>query len=241
MMSVVRPWLPAGALGPLPMERALQPVVDRWAVRWFVDCRVDASCRPEGRSAISPVERTIRKDGPASGFLGGSDKRALLELALGASLEGPPLGDGDHRLLDAFAFRIVEDLIVELDAALDREASRDGDRLAMSLVARGSRIVQFELPVESVVGLVKGHIGRRAPVRLPVSRDVALSATRVRIEALLGRARLVIGEIGDLAPGDVLVLDRPLDAKVDLRLAEAGRIFAAGKLDREQDKVIVRI
>jgi Type III flagellar switch regulator (C-ring) FliN C-term len=80
------------------------------------------------------------------------------------------------------------------------------------------------------VGLHRGpapHTGKR-PLPL-ASLTSALERETVRVNAIIGKADLALGELTDLAIGDVLVVDRLIDEALSVEV-DGGDIFAGGHL-----------
>lgn len=70
-------------------------------------------------------------------------------------------------------------------------------------------------------------------------KSTVLDALPVSVEAILGVARIPIGELTRLSPGDVFTLDSLLGDPVELRLN--GETIAFGELVSHEDNFAVRI
>ncbi|KAK47817.1 hypothetical protein BG58_40995 [Caballeronia jiangsuensis] len=77
------------------------------------------------------------------------------------------------------------------------------------------------------------------------SRPHALAATNVRLHARLGRADLAIRDVLELAPGDVIRLDRKVDEGVELFVqgdgSLASSVVATGRLGQTRDRFSVQL
>ncbi|SAK75890.1 flagellar motor switch protein [Caballeronia pedi] len=77
------------------------------------------------------------------------------------------------------------------------------------------------------------------------SRRHALAATKVQLHARLGRAALAIRDLLELAPGDVIRLDRKVDEGVELFVQGDGSlapsVVATGRLGQTQDRFSVQL
>ena len=104
-------WLPREAFTTDLVGAAIAVIVEDWTTRWFAQSFSSATLveDPGAASSLSP---------PADQWAGrvaavsmtGRGKRALLEASLGLKLDGTAPTEGDHRLLDAFASRVMRDL-----------------------------------------------------------------------------------------------------------------------------------
>lgn len=211
-----------------------------WSQRWFARGTADVAAirHDQGRSpAVLPQVQRI--DGiVAIATLPGRGKRHLLETALDVSLADHPPGDGDHRLLDAFATEVVEDLLSVVDALFGQvdTAADAGGRVVATISIGRTELLSVSMPDHALVPRLRGRLGRlRRTTDRPGSRAAALRDTKLVAEAVLGHARLPVGELEGLAVGDVLLLDRRLNDKVVLRLAGQIEPIANGQLDRSDD------
>ncbi|MEI9997609.1 MAG: FliM/FliN family flagellar motor C-terminal domain-containing protein [Rhizomicrobium sp.] len=238
MAAGVRDWLPAEAFAADAVAAVLAEPLGRWSARWFARDRAVVADVRSAPAATAP-SRVVRGD-RAEAALSGRGKRQLLETALGAELAGQRLGDGDHAVLDAFAVRIVEDLVAILDEAFPAAAA-DDTRLRLSLALAQSDVIEVGLPREVLVPSLKARLGAvRATGDAPAGRREALASTRVAVEGFLGHAGLSLGELEALGVGDVVVLDRPVSVPVELRLP-GGRKLAQGMLGRNNGRVAIQL
>lgn len=228
------------AFTPDAICEALADPVAKWSQRWFVReaATVAAARHDSGPQPIVPPQ-VQRVDGAvATATLAGRGKRQMLETALDVVLAEQMPGEGDHRLLDAFATEIVEDLVAGIDGFLGGPVAptQAGGRIVASIAIGHVELLSIAFPDHALVARLKG---RCRPLRrttgTPVGRLAALRDTVLVAEAVLGRVRLPVGEVEQFAVGDVLLLDQLLADKIALRLAAQGDPIAKGRLERSRD------
>ncbi len=232
----VRAWLPQDAFGDPLVAGALAPMLDGWSKRWFAGgLALEAACC--GEAADAPPRRS--KGVVSLIALSGAGKRAILERALGLDLSARILQAGDHRLLDAFVLRIVDDLLATLDDAL---GEGDDAPLVIALRAGGEAMLTLTLPRAALAAAIRRAVAPVLPrPALAVSRSAALREQIVDAEGVLGSAEFTLNEVRTLSVGDVLILERDLKAPVDFRLAGETRPLRRGQLGRDGDRVTIRI
>lgn len=233
MTDAPRAFLPAGALTGERINRALFEPLDAWSRACFPATQAEVSWEESGsppafNGAIVAVgERT-------SLLVSGPGKRRLLELALGKTLEGITLSEGDRRLLDAFATRIAENLVARLDGALGPDA---GPVISLILALGGHAIGCLELKRQAIITLVRQSLLPTSTAsRTPFlqSRMQTVTGLPIVVEGVLGRLQLTVEDANGLAVGDVLVLDRALEETAELRVEVSGALAAVGQLRPDQ-------
>lgn len=238
-------WLPdAAILGARP-RAAIEAAATQWAARWMTGRGVKvAGWRLDDRGPSAQADRVVRP-GVSVEMRSGARAR-LLTWALALDDADPAASPNDQRVLTAFADRMVADLATALAALSARppapEPTEEGAVLIADLASdNGAPLARLVLARSWAVNLAKAL----AP---PPARPSALSLTpRLRaaakadcaIEAVLGRVRLGLGDLKALAPGDVLVLDTPLDGRVQLRAQASGRPLGLGRHDHHGDDRVV--
>jgi hypothetical protein len=238
MSRAAQEWIPAEAMRAGPIRRAIGAAVDEWSRRWFAGTALSAD-RFEARDGAPEAGPAWRGPGGAVALAAGIPERTRIAgLALGAEPEGLVLSEVDRDIIGRFAATIVDDLACALETAFgvaaDEEIGREdalaGDRLAFTVTDNAGGAVLRGAVARPVLALfLKAALPAPRRRGAPAARlGRAIGATRVRLEARLGGARLALGELAGLAPGDVLMLDRPVEAGADLALAGAGRGFASG-------------
>lgn len=249
MMGRVRDWLPPGAAMAPRLRAGLEGVVDAWSRTWFAGAHASLRvmepqaadpARNEGGRRLYHGSVALKADGPEAIRLAG--------LALGADLAGVILSEPDRDIVDRLAASILGDLAAALAAAVGLPVEVDaepvpcpdtfrrdpGVRLSIA-DAQGHALCQAVLPTPALVPFLKAGIAARpAP---PLGRLAgAVGRTGARLDIRLGEARLGLGELAGLAVGDVLVLDRKIDAGALLYVAPGRRgAFARAALDAGGD------
>jgi flagellar motor switch/type III secretory pathway protein FliN len=244
MTPPVRAWLPSTVLTPPSLTDPLAAVLGAWRERWF----------PAMAMGIATVERASEPDPPpseliyqvngayASATLDGRRKRHLVEGALDVSLLNNLPNDSDHRLLDAFATSILEDLVGGLDALLKDVASDlgQGEFVRLGISSDSQELVAVIMDEQHAFALLRASSRAARSRTEPLSsRTDAMKSAPVAIDAMLGRAELSIEELENLRAGDVLVLDRDISEKVDLCPIGQDRAIGRGRLQLSEGRVEV--
>lgn len=219
MATAWEPWLPAAAIARAVGDVPVRRVVAEWAVAWFV------GASPTVRPASGPVEM------PAAGASWTSDGLVLtigaeVDEVLGNLVFGaipPDATTGDRIAIASVVAACLGDLRARLAKAIggaNVAAWRAGD-------VEPARRWQWRVDVGRAaalhVAVEEAWIVRRACAALPQAAAVALvplpdalASQRIDVAALVGRSRLTTVELAQLADGDVVVLDRALDAAAPL-------------------------
>lgn len=208
-MAEVRPWLPAGVVADRLPTATLSAALDRWAGDWFPGPVRLGAWRAETGSG----EAMTLSTGPA-----GLD-------AVARAMIGPvpvPIAEIDRAKLDAAATACIDDLRTRLADLFDTAgvASAAHARHACAIdLPEAPGALHLSLSDALLAGWIRASLPAppSAPA-LPPFRE-ALDPQPVRLSALVGRCRLSLRELENWAAGDVLVLDRPLDAALDLMVA----------------------
>jgi Type III flagellar switch regulator (C-ring) FliN C-term len=244
MSARIRNWLPPGAATGPRVRNALAEGVDAWADKWFAGARLSLAAI-EPRSAGAPrigggwllqsETVAVPADPPEAIRLAG--------LALGAHPENLVLSEPDRDILGRLAKTILADLAVTLSTALGvintaGAGTRavpdplDGDAGIMVRIidASGRPLTQAAVPLAALVPFIRAGIPARPGSALaPVGRAVERTSTRVEVR--LGESRLSLGDLAGLAAGDVLVLDRTIEAGARISLAAGNKTIARATLD----------
>jgi hypothetical protein len=243
MSDAVRPWLPKTALHQGALAAALAAPLAAWSGRWFARSVASVS-RVRARENTTPprIPQGLQLRGRNTVIdLSGPGKKQLLEAALDADLREASRGESDLRVLETFAGAIIDDLLDALDAAM---SAGDGDRPAMTVtlsLGKGD-LLDITIPETTAIALVKGRAApARSSGRALQSRTRALRASAFRARATLGSATLALSELKDLAVGDVLVLDRSLNDRAELRAEGASEAFARGALRRQAGRYSIQL
>lgn len=242
MNAVVREWLPREALTPERIGASLSGAVGQWTERWFSRAVAEISlCRDRTRSQIGAPEQMHAEGRVVSVTVSGRGKRYLLEAALGETLAEKALNTADHRLLDAFAQCILEDLAALVDTSLgDASCSHAGAPVQLTLALADKAIGFIACAEEALIPLIKGQLdGPAESIAIPTGRLAALGHVRIEVEALLGRVELPVEDLEGLAVGDVLILNRKLQAPVELFVTGESWPLGSGRLGHEGDRCTI--
>lgn len=242
MSAAVRDWLPPETAGSARVRALLGEAVETWSRKWLAAGAEAAGF--EVRRNAPPQPGGWRVPGAAIAIaLGAPEMIRLAGPALGVVPERFVLSEVDRDILSRFTATLAADLAETLELALGIEpvAARAGPSadpfagggLVFEAVDGQQRVLAHgAIPLAALVPAVKAAIRPRRRAQPPVARLAhAFGATAVRIHARLGEAALPLGELAALAPGDVLVLDRPVDDGAAIALAGAGKPFARGAID----------
>lgn len=232
-------WLPKEAFTDDAVKSALSASFARWSQRWFARQGVAVSVvRSVGPQA--PEALHIR-GAVAAAELSGFGKRHLMEAALHIDLSGQTLIEADHRVLDALAAQIVEDLVSTLDETFGGQTTQGGEQISIALSIAGNDMLAIAFPRHVLVPMLKARLGKTQQARsAPRSRMEALKPTRLVAKAMLGRVELAATDLKGLSVGDVLILDRALHEPVELRVAGSDRHIGRGRLVRNGDQVSIQ-
>lgn len=214
-MSSTQSWLPKSTL---QSERAVRPfaaAVADWAEAWFPDraWRAAPGFQPAGEGGDWSV---LREDTHFS--IVGRPKATLdLSFALLGQRPRQDLTQADHQLLRRLAATALDDLhkrTGSLYAASLRQASGSASRsrLRLTIGPDNQAKIAIEAELGALTALIKSSFRAVAGRRELVAPRGAIAQQPVRIEAHLGSAALSIAQIETLEVGDIVVLDRPLDA-----------------------------
>lgn len=238
MSEPVLEWLPEAALSTDAVKAASAGLIARWSERWFTGRGAGISEIAIKQASASPASWLRRGRSASAGFTqGGQD--ILLKAALGADVCSCDLNEGDAAVLNALCDRIVDDLIATFDTVLSRGDAGDGPQLVLDIAFFDRDVLSVSFAACAAVPLVKSRMGRSAQLEPPPqTRMLALAPTRVTTEAILGRTEIAFSELEELAPGDVLVLDRGLSEAVELRLG-ADVPVGRGFLRRRDGKTLI--
>lgn len=159
-----------------------------------------------------------------------SSERAFLSSLFGQAMM--PLGESTP-LQKALLDKVLTDLLSRLaglaDLSLTPIVSSEGISEGQIACGSGDAVFVGKLagefpPMEIALG--GGVVARVAPPAVPsptpkvlAAREMAISHGRVRLEAVVGGVTLTLGDMANLAPGDVIALDTTIDQPILLRIA----------------------
>ncbi len=248
MTASFRPWLPANTAAPQLALGALADMADGWSREWFAGEGLRAAgalVRIDARGELRKTVWHAHDGGLAIGI------SAPGTAAIGAQVLGVAVGErpaADAALLETVGSECLDDLKRRAAAMLrlsekgwtpaDGQRAGPVHRLEIAGPARNP-VLTLELSADLFVALVKSKLPPAlapAPLGKPAE---ALAALPVSLSALLGRSAITVAELSGLATGDVLVLDRALDAP--LPLAIDGTPAARGACTVSDDGTALKI
>lgn len=245
MTPIASAWLPETAFTPTAIDAVLGDLFASWSEHWFDGRITVGAVRPSLAGHHLPQITQIDVTGcRSSATVSGRAKRSLLEKLLGLGLQGCSLSEKDHRLLDALAKNAMEDLIAHSDAWSENHGiSNDSEnQLTLVLCVDGAEILHLQLHRSALAAAVRIRSAKSSMSSSRTeSRDVALAKTPLTVNAVLGVGKVSFADLSELAVGDVVLLDRPIDGAIDLTLAINGGILATGSLGRDDARVTLKL
>lgn len=249
MSALARDWLPDTALvGPGLVDR-LDSATAEWSEKWFGNRSIQRigkadMSRPRGRNGVG--ENGWRGFAPGVWLdcqVQGSLAIARHALALGGTL--PKASAADERLLAHYADRILQELAEQIAKALNPRGARPSDKpdgaqpegtgIELKLQGtNGSPSLRLFIEASALVALRKRSCPPWRAAQAPASPlSLAFAASPVAFEVSLGVARMSALDLRNIAPGDVVVLERVTTDPVLLRACESGTVVAGARLLRE--------
>lgn len=243
-MSTVRNWLPLDFVTRGPVTSKIEGAVAAWSARWFVRERVNATRFAAQAGGGQDAGGWRWQTGPVAINVSAAAKARLLDAALDARLQQLEVTVADRRLLDLFEASLLDDLICSVETALDAGKSspyeacspgspygaKGGLRVILT-DALGADLLTLAVPYEALLPHSLALLGRDRPVAPPLeSLTTALGPSSVTVEGSLGQVEVPLRDLSSLAPGDVLVLDKALEADLDICLAGSDRPVARARL-----------
>lgn len=247
---------------------ALRERAEAWLAEWFGDRHAEIALR-NVEGSDDPLLRALPATAGGALVLGGQREaflvmlgehgdamellRSLLAAGQGTLVPGEAGASLAGRLERGVAERALQSLyemlsassagVVARDPALLRAAPelqrifRRGSGWAVLDVVRDGRVLPVLLGPELLQPLLPTRSTERRG-GLPRART-ALAAQRVTLRADLGTTTLTVGQVNDLAVGDVVMLDQRFDARV--RLGTADRQLAQGQLGVSSGRRALRL
>lgn len=248
-MTLPAEWLPLQALASPKLQAALAGAVEDWSQRWRPgEGVVLGSLRAAPRSADHPQgDPGLGRELLPGVVLGsGFPVQALVERALRKPAKAP-LTALDRVVLAEVERRLVADLGETIGRALPA-----GRRAPVADPFEGGWIAA---PLETPGGVRLGELQLAPGVLVPLRKQVCaaprprpplpgalLQATAdrpVRLELRLGRSELSLDAMLDLAVGDLVLLDTPVDGALDLVLGPS--VAARAKMFAEDGRLSLQV
>jgi flagellar motor switch/type III secretory pathway protein FliN len=234
-------WLPKNAFLSRAARTILSEPVAQWSEHWFA--RAPATIYDVSMDDDSEAPNLEVCGTRANIELSAASKRQLLETLLDTDLAKQKPSANEAEILDAMAADVGRDLLRRIEVLLsDADGGEGKVRVRYTLAIGEGAILDVVIPTQALAPLLKAQFGEpHSSPREFVRRNAALRQTSVTAEAILGQAELSLGEIDELAVGDVLVLDRSLSERVELRLPGSDRSFAQGNLRRNGNRISIQM
>jgi flagellar motor switch/type III secretory pathway protein FliN len=226
-----RSWLPPGAAMPRAAQGAVMDMIDAWSRAWFAREGLGALGSfvrlAEVRTALRKTTWHACEGGLAIGLPQGGVV-ALGALALGVE-DRADRPATDAELLDRVGGECLDDLKTRAATLFALEASGWSSSEATSAPDEAVHQLTIGTPARSVTLILQlsaSLFARFVRARLPLppktgplgDAGAALAPLAARLSAVLGSCGLTVSELSTLAPGDVLVLDSALDARLPIAI-----------------------
>lgn len=227
-MDTYRPWLPGVAIERGARDVPLRQAVADWSSKWFARQPATQAGDPAVTSALdwrgSGVWELV--DGLMVVPAADADQ-AMIALLFGPRDDGATPAATDQAVLQAVVDACSADLRSRLATAFRlpadaawRPASTSADAIRRWVwrieTGRGAGVLRVAADEALIARLIRAVLPPTAAERPLATLATALAGQPVDVSALVGRCRLTTAELGDLAQGDVVVLDRMLGGPVDL-------------------------
>jgi hypothetical protein len=246
--NTARDWLPLDVARRDAVRAVVDEALSVWSRLWLPRRRIAVSAW----DAVAREARTTATDGAGWRLVGSAialscSPRAasrVLGWALDVSLDDVVLSEADRRVIEGFEQQLFRDLVAQVERALGIAGEGRAQPLGVadpfdalggvvaSLSDSGSgALLTLAIPMAVLLPFCRRSLPRPAAATTPlVGRLAALGPAAVGLEAWLGQADLTLAELRHLAPGDVLVLDRPRDSAAEISLPGSASVFATAAL-----------
>lgn len=255
MTQTVYDWLPIEALACPAVSEPVEQVVGAWSRDWFSRHGVSVSeLKPAPAVLQNGDEDWLALGGAISTSVSRSAITRLVSWALDARLPEEHQAPADRAVLARFERKLFQDLLRSLEAAFGVSSPSDvglqsvatpfdqrGGVLAPVEDSSGTRLLTVAIPYAAAFKKARPVSPSRAgsaPL-IPLAR--ALAPTGVKIQAGLGQADVSLAELQRLAPGDVLILDRDIEAPADITLSGGDLVIAHAELTEIDGHVGLRL
>lgn len=258
MSAEFRSWLPDNAAMPALAQGALADMVDGWSAAWFVG----EPLRTLGLlTRVTGARGELRKtawlvcDGGLAIGLPQSGQATLGAAVLGIAMTGAERPSADLALLERVGGECLDDLKRRAAALFGIEktaawrncegAPHGGDAVHRIEIGNSVRsaVLMFtlELSADCFTRFVKAKLPAAPTPRKFGAPAQALASLPVTLSVAVGRCGLTVAELSSLAEGDVLVLDRALDAAMPLAVEGVIARRGACTLTEAGDRVALNI
>ena len=213
-------WMPDACLR---HERAIQPiaaVLAGWESKWFGRTIWNAAgpWSPEARSSGS---WTTLRDEARIAIRGGPDSILRMAFAMLNEPAHPNLSARDLRLLRRLSNEALEDLLASVETTLPaRKSPAPGqDCWTLEITLDGEPILEISINRADLSFLARRGFTPVQTTKALAPVPSAVANVSVSVAAQLGRTSLDIDQIQSLEPGDILLLDQPVEEPITLIVA----------------------
>lgn len=167
----------------------------------------------------------------------------LMNAVLGGAKARARLNDADKKLLDALEEKLVSALLKQLGGDVQRPP-----QAALILPYQfdieidGKPLLTVSFASQPLTNLIKRNLGQsvRAEAQLTSSRLAAAASSQVEISAILGLGKVSVRELENIAPGDVVLLDRKIGDQVLVYAPATDTRLGLAEFRREGIKTALR-
>lgn len=229
-----RPWLPPSEGADLLLERGISRTLVAWADRWLPE--------PE---AVKPLEIAVEiqlgRRGPKPGCELSTTPQLCLRIGeLVTGVIADPALPADTEVIERVGQAAIEDLRAAFAISLPR-AESDTSSLRVAVSSPVLPALTFLLDGGLISSLREvGVLPSSQAPRLGTLAD-ALVSEPIGLRCALGEAEIHAGDVVDLVPGDLLVLDRKAVDAVPMVAAPGSPALGACHLAADGDAIILKI
>lgn len=253
MSTTARAWLPPGAIDLVALEAALAAECESWSATWFGERRGFALLAPFSRATDGEpdcVIETLDREDLALRWTSRIQTRIAASM-LGVALDDARLTRDDRALAEALAARPLAELRAFVARSFGFDDVHGGWRkrddappveatYSFAIGRRGEPpLVAVVVGEALLVAMRKRRIAKPASAPPVEPLGEALALTSIALGGELGCCRLTLAQLDALTPGDVLVLERPLDAP--LPIVVDGKAGKAGAVSLSLDGAALRL
>jgi hypothetical protein len=252
LIKEITDWLPPSALADARIRHVFSEAIARWNERWFAGRLEFAigefeAAKPARRSIHSNTEwRAI-----GSGFGCHMNDKQLITMAkhvVDAGHSHHQIGNEDSQLLLSVARDALSDLAGALAkaAGLSSEGRFDhaaferfgGVQLVLNTPKKTEPCIKLVAPAGIAAMMRKSVLDRRkATDRLEGRLSETFDKEEVTVAIHLGEATLSAQSLWELAPGDVIVLEKDIDDAFHMVSAHNGERICALRLSQEDGAI----
>jgi flagellar motor switch/type III secretory pathway protein FliN len=221
-MSAPEIWMPQDSLR---QERAVRPVgklLGEWSTTWLAGqrCEITGGWGPPEEEGDA---RILLRDSGQWLVLGGKGSIMQIACAMLGEPERTDFTPADLRLLRRVASEALDDLAERLEAALPKHsgmAGRSDERWAVKVSLAGRPCFELSLDRGALSSLTRQTYRPEAAAMSLDPCSTALDQVAVHVAAHLGSSTLDLGQVANLEPGDVLLLDQVVEEPLVLIVAD---------------------